>query len=256
MGSKVLVEIREAVQWITMNRPERRNALDIETTDAVREAVVKGANNPAVRIQVLTGAGGAFSAGADLKANAEVQGQEDLIEGYYNPMIRAVRRSPKPVIAAIDGAATGIAGSLALASDIRLATERARIAFLFVKRGLGLDGGASWLLPRFVGMRAYEIGLTGEMIEAREAERLGLVNRLYPVEGFLEAVQKYAVALAANAPVAMAKVKRSITDALTSGLDETLEAERLHQQDLFRTEDFAEGVAAFLQKRQPVYKGR
>jgi 2-(1,2-epoxy-1,2-dihydrophenyl)acetyl-CoA isomerase len=256
MGSKVLVEIREAVQWITVNRPERRNALDIETTDAIREAVVKGGRNPTVRVQVITGAGGAFSAGADLKANAEVRGEQDLIEHFYNPMIRAVRRSRKPVVAAVDGVATGIGGSLALACDIRLASERARFAFLFVKRGLGLDGGASWFLPRLVGLRAYEIGLAGEMIDAREAERIGLVNRVLPEEGFAEAVQKYAVGLAANAPVAMAKIKQSITDALGAGLDDTLEAERLHQQDLFRTEDFAEGVAAFLAKREPVYKGR
>lgn len=256
MSSSVLVESRDAVQWVTINRPERRNALDRDTMMGLREAIVKGGHNPAVRVMVLTGAGGAFSAGADLKANAEVRGDEDMIEGYYNPTIRAIRHARKPVIAAIDGVAAGYGCSLTLACDIRLVTERARLSLIFVKVGLGLDGGASFFLPRLVGLRAYELGLSGEMIEAREAERIGLVNRVYPVEGFAAEVQKYAARLAAQAPVAMAKIKQSIADGLTQSLDQVLEAERYHQQDLFRTEDFNEGVLAFIEKRPAVYKGK
>ena len=252
----VKTEMRGMVEWVTIDRPERRNALDRATMIALKEAIVKGGNNPTVRVIVLTGAGGAFSAGADLKANAEVRGSEDLIEGYYNPAIRAVRRARKPVIAAIDGVATGYGCSLALACDIRLATERARLSLIFVKVGLSLDGGASFFLPRLVGLRAYELALTGDMIEAAEAERVGLVNHVYPVDGFDDAVQRFAERLATQAPVAMAKIKQSIEGALTSGLDEALEAERSHQQDLFRTEDFNEGVAAFVEKRPPVYKGK
>jgi 2-(1,2-epoxy-1,2-dihydrophenyl)acetyl-CoA isomerase len=160
------------------------------------------------------------------------------------------------VIAAVDGVAVGYGCSLALACDIRLASERARLSLIFVKVGLGLDGGASYFLPRLVGLRAYELGLTGDMVEAGEAERIGLVNRVYPAEGFADRVQVYALKLAAQAPIAMGRIKQSIDRALDLGLDEVLENERYHQQDIFRTEDFKEGVAAFLEKRAAVYKGR
>ncbi|MGH7898302.1 MAG: enoyl-CoA hydratase/isomerase family protein [Candidatus Binatia bacterium] len=256
MAAKLEVETRDQVQWLTLNRPERRNALDRETMSLLREAIVKGGNNPTVHVMVLGGAGGAFSAGADLKANSEVQGQEDLIEAFYNPVIRAIRRARKPVIAAVDGVATGYGCSLALACDIRLASERARLSLIFVKVGLGLDGGASYFLPRLCGLRAYELGLTGDMIEAVEAERIGLVNHVYPVEGFAGRVEEYALRLAKQAPIAMAKIKESIDRGLDTGLDEVLEAERLHQQDIFRTEDFIEGVQAFMQKRPASFKGR
>jgi len=256
MAAKLLVEIRDRVQWLTLNRAERRNALDREVMSDLKDALVRCGHDEAVRVIVITGAGGAFSAGADLKANAEVHGKEDLIERYYNPVIRAIRHADKPVIAAIDGVAAGYGCSLALACDIRLASERARLSLIFVKVGLGLDGGASYFLPRLAGLRAYELALTGDMVEAERAERIGLVNHVFAVEGFDERVQGYAVRLAAQAPIAMSRIKRSIDRALDAGLDEVLESERFHQQDIFRTEDFTEGVSAFLEKRAAVYKGR
>lgn len=256
MAAKLLVEIRDRVQWLTLNRAERRNALDREVMSDLKDALVHCGHDEAVRVIVITGAGGAFSAGADLKANAEVHGKEDLIERYYNPVIRAIRHADKPVIAAIDGVAAGYGCSLALACDIRLASERARLSLIFVKVGLGLDGGASYFLPRLAGLRAYELALTGDMVEAERAERIGLVNHVFAVEGFDERVQSYAVRLAAQAPIAMSRIKRSIDRALDTGLDEVLESERFHQQDIFRTEDFTEGVSAFLEKRAAVYKGR
>jgi len=256
MAAKLLVEIRDRVQWLTLNRAERRNALDREVMSDLKDALVHCGHDEAVRVIVITGAGGAFSAGADLKANAEVRGKEDLIERYYNPVIRAIRHAEKPVIAAIDGVAAGYGCSLALACDIRLASERARLSLIFVKVGLGLDGGASYFLPRLAGLRAYELALTGDMVEAERAERIGLVNHVFAVEGFDERVQSYAVRLAAQAPIAMSRIKRSIDRALDTGLDEVLESERFHQQDIFRTEDFTEGVSAFLEKRAAVYKGR
>jgi 2-(1,2-epoxy-1,2-dihydrophenyl)acetyl-CoA isomerase len=256
MGSTLLVETRDQVQWLTLNRPERRNALDREIMTALREAIVKAGGDSAVRVLVVAGAGGAFSAGADLKANREVPAQEDVLEVYYNPVIRAIRHARKPVIAAVDGVAAGYGCSLALACDIRLVSQRARLSVIFIKVGLGLDGGASYFLPRLVGLRAYELALTGGMVEAAEAERIGLVNHVFPVDGFAERVQSYAAGLAGQAPIAMGKIKQSIDRALDAGLDEVLESERHHQQEVLRTEDFNEGVRAFLEKRAAVYKGR
>jgi 2-(1,2-epoxy-1,2-dihydrophenyl)acetyl-CoA isomerase len=256
MDSKLLVENRDQVRWLKLNRPERRNALDRDVMSELRDAVIHAGHDSAVRVIVLTGIGGAFSAGADLKANTEIHGREDLIERYYNPVIRAIRHADKPVIAAVDGVAAGYGCSLALACDVRLASERAKLSLIFVKVGLGLDGGASYFLPRLAGLRAYELALTGDMIDAERAERIGLVNHVYPVAGFDDAVQGFASRLAEQAPVAMARIKRSIDRALDAGLDEVLENERFHQLDIFRTDDFAEGVRAFLEKRPAVYKGR
>ena len=256
MGSTLRVETRDQVRWLTLNRPERRNALDREIMTDLRKAVVEGGADPSARVLVVAGAGGAFSAGADLKANRDVPAQEDVLEVYYNPVIRAIRHAKKPVIAAVDGVATGYGCSLALACDVRLASQRARMSLIFVKIGLGLDGGASYFLPRLVGSRAYELALTGDMVEAAEAERIGLVNHVYPVEEFAERVQTYATRLAGQAPLAMANIKQSIDRGLDSGLDEVLEAERYLQQEVLRSEDFSEGVRAFLEKRTAVYKGR
>jgi 2-(1,2-epoxy-1,2-dihydrophenyl)acetyl-CoA isomerase len=253
---KLTVEERNAVAWITLDRPECRNALDPEIMALLLDALVRAGGNPDVRVIVIGGAGGAFSAGADLKADAVANPKGDLLELYFNPVIRAIRRARKPVIAAIDGVATGYGCSLALACDIRLASERARLSLIFVKVGLGLDGGASYFLPRLVGLRAYEIGLTGDLIDAAEAERIGLVNHVYSADAFAGRVEALATKLAAQAPIAMATIKQSIDRALDSGLDEVLENERFHQRDLFRTEDFVEGVQAFVQKRSAAYKGR
>jgi 2-(1,2-epoxy-1,2-dihydrophenyl)acetyl-CoA isomerase len=256
MGSTLLVETRDQVQWLTLNRTERRNALDREIMTDLRKAIVKSSGDPAVRVLVVAGAGGAFSAGADLKATSEVPTAEDVLEVYYNPVIRAIRRAKKPVIAAVDGVAAGYGCSLALACDVRLASQRARFSLAFVKIGLGLDGGASYFLPRLAGPRAYELALTGEMIEAADAERIGMVNHVYAVEAFAGSVQSYATRLASQAPLAMANIKQSIDRGLDSGLDEVLETERALQQELLRSEDFSEGVRAFLEKRTAVYKGR
>jgi len=207
---------------------------------------------------VLTGAGAAFSSGADLRAGRENQSatNEDVLEGGFNAAIRAVWNLPKPVIAAVSGAAAGFGCSLALAADIRLASSAARFALLFVKRGLTVDGGASYFLPRLAGLRGVEMALSGDLISADEAFRLGLANGVITQEEFRPQVAEYAERLAKNAPLALAAIKTSIHRALGSGLDEVLTYEMDEQRRMSRTQDFREGVAAFLEKREPVYKGK
>ena len=246
------------MRWITINRPERHNALDRETIFALRDAVTACAQDEESRVVVLTGAGGAFSSGADLRTGREPQSKadEDVLVAGFNAAIRAVWNLPKPVIAAVGGAAAGFGCSLALVADIRLASSTARFSLIFVKRGLTLDGGASYFLPRLAGLRGIEMALTGEIVNAEEALRLGLVNRVIPQEEFRSQVTEYAERLARNAPLALTAIKASIHRALESSLDEVLTYEMDEQRRMSRSEDFREGVAAFLEKREPVYKGR
>jgi len=253
-----LSERQARVRWITINRPERHNALDRETIFALKDAVSESADDEESRVVVLTGAGRAFSSGADLRAGRESQSatSEDVLEAGFNAAIRAVWNLPKPVIAAVGGAAAGFGCSLALAADIRLASSAARFSLIFVQRGLTLDGGASYFLPRLAGLRGMEMALTGELVTAEEALRLGLVNRVVPPEEFRSQVADYAERLAKNAPLALAAIKASIHRALGISLDEVLTYEMAEQRRMGRTEDFREGVAAFLEKREPVYKGR
>ena len=251
-------ERQARVRWVTINRPERHNALDRETIFALRDALAESAGDEESRVVVLAGAGAAFSSGADLRAGRESQSaaNEDVLEEGFNATIRAVWNLPKPVIAAVGGAAAGFGCSLALAADIRLASSAARFSLIFVKRGLTVDGGASYFLPRLAGLRGVEMALTGDLISADEAFRLGLVNRVIPQEEFRTQVAESAERLAKNAPLALAAIKTSIHRALGSSLDEVLTYEMDEQRRMSRTQDFREGVAAFLEKREPVYKGK
>ena len=251
-------ERQARVRWVTINRPERHNALDRETIFALRDALAESAGDEESRVVVLAGAGAAFSSGADLRTGRESQSaaNEDVLEEGFNATIRAVWNLPKPVIAAVGGAAAGFGCSLALAADIRLASSAARFSLIFVKRGLTVDGGASYFLPRLAGLRGVEMALTGDLISADEAFRLGLVNRVIPQEEFRTQVAESAERLAKNAPLALAAIKTSMHRALGSSLDEVLTYEMDEQRRMSRTQDFREGVAAFLEKREPVYKGK
>lgn len=258
MSGVVLSERHARVRWITINRPERQNALDHETIYALRDLVAESAQEEETRVVVLTGAGGAFSSGADLRAGREGRAStgEDVLEVGFNATIRAVWNLPKPVIAAVNGVAAGFGCSLALAADIRLASSAARFSLIFVRRGLTLDGGASYFLPRLAGLRGMEMALTGALIKVEEAYRLGLVNHVFPQEEFRAQVAEYAERLALNAPLALAAIKASIHHALGNSLDQVLTYEMAEQRRMSHTEDFREGVAAFLEKREPVYKGK
>jgi 2-(1,2-epoxy-1,2-dihydrophenyl)acetyl-CoA isomerase len=255
----VLTTDEGRVRWITLNRPETRNALTTAVNDAVRLAI-EGAPAAGARVVVLSGAGGAFSSGLDLKVAAEEGMDPETIESrmraHFHGLIRAVRACPLPTIAVVDGPAAGFGCDLALACDLRLVSDRARFGEIFVKRGLMPDGGGTWTLPRLVGLgRALEMMLTGELVDAAEAHRIGLANRVFPAAQLEPAAWDFARTLAAGPPLVHRAVKAAVEAASHSTLDEALEGEVRGQLKLLASADFQEGIVAFLEKRSPAFTG-
>lgn len=246
------------VRWITIHRPQSRNGLTVALNAALIEAVSAAGRDPAVRVIVLTGKGGAFSSGLDFRA-AMAAGLTDLgdsLERYFHGLIRALRAVPQPVIALVDGPAAGFGCDLALACDLRVGTSRASFGEIFVKRGLMPDGGATFLLPRLIGLgRALHLLLTGATIDAEEALSYGLVTKLVEIERGTDETLALAERLAAGPPRALAAIKQAVYGALDGGLEEALATEKRGQLELLRSRDFQEGVAAFLQKREPRFTG-
>lgn len=257
----VISEVRDAVKWIRFNRPEVRNAITLESAD-LAAAAVRSAPQDGARVIVLTGSGGSFSAGADLKALGDNVGQignvTQLLRDHYHKLLLGIAESPLPVIAAVDGPAAGIGQDIALSTDLRLASERAFFAQNFVNIGLMPDGGGTFTLPRLVGtVRAMEMAMTGLRVPAQQALEWGMLNYVYPVDHFEDRVHEFAVALAQKAPLALAHIKRAIRSASEgTTYAAALDREAVMQQDLITSQDFAEGVLAFLTKRPPNFSGR
>ena len=257
----VVTEMKGAVKWIWFNRPEVKNALTPDVADQMRVEVEKSPSEGA-RVVVLGGKGGAFCSGADLKAVAPRLGEQvsvkDILLNHYHPLVLAMTRLPLPVIAAVDGAAAGIGCDIALAADIRLVSERAFFAEIFVNINLMPDGGGSFTLSRLVGTgRALEMAMTGCRVTAEEAERWGLANRHFPTDSFDNSVQEFAAHLAAKAPLSIAQSKAAIRGNQNPvTFEEALHQEAVKQQELFQTQDFGEGVMAFLEKRKANFQGK
>jgi len=255
----VLTKDEARVRWITLNRPESRNALTTRVNDTVR-AAVESAPAAGVRVLVLTGAGGAFSSGLDLRLAAEEGMNPEHIEArmrtHFHGLIRAIRGCPLPSVAVVDGPAAGFGCDLALACDLRLVSDRARFGEIFVKRGLMPDGGGTWMLPRLIGLgRALEMMLTGDLVDAAEAHRIGLANRVFPTAQLESAAWDFARTLAAGPPLVHRAVKAAVEAASHGNLDQALEGEVRGQLKLLASADFQEGVAAFLEKRPPAFRG-
>jgi enoyl-CoA hydratase/carnithine racemase len=257
--SELIVRGEGSVRWISLNRPASRNGLTIPFNRAIMAALDDAAATASVRAVVLTGENGVFCSGLDLRSAGEgmnIDTAGETLDRYFHGLIRAVRSLDKPVIALVDGAAAGFGCDLALACDIRLGTPRARFGEVFVKRGLMPDGGGSFHLPRIVGLgRALEMLYTGDFVDADEAHRIGLLNRIFPVETAAADALAYAQRIAAGPPLVHARVKRAAYGALDSTLDEALSVERTGQVELLKSKDFFEGVSAFMEKRPPVFKG-
>jgi 2-(1,2-epoxy-1,2-dihydrophenyl)acetyl-CoA isomerase len=210
-----------------------------------------------VRVVVVTGEGRAFCAGADVREFGSREGDIGSLGQDYEALLSRLRTMPKPTIAAMNGVAAGIGASLALVCDLRYAVPEAAFVEAFVKIGLTVDGGATWLLPRLVGTaKALEMFYTGDPLGAEEALRLGVVNRVVEPEALESTVREVAERLAAGPTVALGAIKRSVNHAASSTLEEAMEFEFLLQRAQMRTDDFKEGVSAFLEKRSPRFGGR
>ena len=251
-------EVDEGVATITLDRPDARNALDATLKRELLAAVRAAGRDRVVRVVVLTGAGSAFCAGQDLRETT-VPGAPPLstvLRETYNPLILAMRRLDKPIVAAVNGVAAGAGMALALACDLRIAANTASFVLAFGRVGLVPDSGTTWFLPRLVGpARAAELALVGDPLSAADAERWGLVNRVVPAADLPAEARALALRLAAGAPRAMALTKRALNRSLEVGLEGQLEDEAALQGIAGRTTDHREGVAAFLAKRPPRFTG-
>src|SRR5438094_9470536 len=252
----VTVENQGGIGWIRFNRPEKMNAIGALTRKQLAESIKQAERDDAVRVVVLTGSGRAFSSGADVPGMVQGAGTRtpeevgNVLRNEYMPMLMRLRTMPKPVIAAMNGPAVGIGASYALACDIRIATPEAYILEAFINIGLAPDGGVSWLLPRLAGTGvAYEMFFTGKPLPAVDAHRLGVINRVVPQERFEEEVRELATQLAAQPRQALAAAKRAVNHALESSYEEALEFESYLQEAQAGSQEFVDGVQAFLARR-------
>src|ERR671915_351188 len=247
---------------ITLNRPDVMNAWDKQLGTDLLAAVREAAADDSVRAVVITGAGRAFSSGADLRAGFDPtpEGHPDVqtaLSERYHPIIRGLREIPKPVLAAVNGPAVGIGCSLALACDLIVARESAYFLLAFVNIGLVPDGGSSVIVPERVGLaRAAEMAMLGERLGARQALEWGLINRVVADDEFEGAVDELAARLAAGPTRAYAGIKRQLNAWLFARMDDQLDLEASIQQQSAASGDFQEGVRAFLEKRPAAFEGR
>jgi 2-(1,2-epoxy-1,2-dihydrophenyl)acetyl-CoA isomerase len=257
----VQCRIIDGVGWMTLNRPAQLNAWIRQLGDDMLEALRGFQSDPAVRAIVITGAGRAFSSGADLKNEETIRpdGTVDVLTPLresYNPVLLTVRTMPKPVIAAVNGPAAGIGCSLALACDLVVASQSAYFLLAFVNIGLGLDGGASQSLVERVGQaRAFEMAFLGERVPSGQALEWGIVNQVVADEELESTVTELAARLAAGPPRSYATIKRTINARAYAGFAELLDLEAELQQRQTETKDFQEGVTAFAEKRPAKFTG-
>ena len=249
-------EVSDLVATITIDRPEKRNAMTFallrEFTDAVRRA----GDDPAARVVVITGTGGSFCAGTDL-SDLEQTPNEDRLS-VERPSVWPIVACPKPVVAAVDGAAAGMGADFATQCDVRIASSRAHFAWLFVRRGLVADTGAgTYLLPRLIGpTAALRLLYSGEFISASEALDLGFVSQVVPPEELADAAEAEARRFLAGSPMAIARTKQLVYSGLAASVEDHLARTATALAECFRSQDHREGVAAFMERRDPNFTGQ
>jgi 2-(1,2-epoxy-1,2-dihydrophenyl)acetyl-CoA isomerase len=254
----IIYEKVNAVATITLNRPQSLNAFVPQMNQEVLEALKEGERDKEVRCLMITGAGRAFCAGQDLKGRTpEQKGSLGAsLREKYNPMIRQIRQMEKIVIAAVNGVAAGAGCNLALACDLRVASDEAKFVQSFVRVGLAPDSGGSFILPRLVGVsKAMELLLLGDTVDAKEAQRIGLVARVFAAAEFAASAKALAEQVA-RAPRGIGLIKRAVNHANLPNLETDLDYEAHLQEIAGRSSDYDEGVKAFLEKRSPVFTGK
>jgi 2-(1,2-epoxy-1,2-dihydrophenyl)acetyl-CoA isomerase len=259
----VLYDVTNGVATITMNRPEGLNAVNAQLGDELAKAISDAASDRNVRCAVLTGAGRGFCAGADLNQFEEAYQQGivppmgEVLKHRYNPLALGLYRMEKPTVAAVNGVAAGMGASLALACDFRIASEHAKFFQAFIKIGVIPDSGATFFLPRLVGIaKAKELAMLGPMVKADEALRIGLVTEVVKADEFPARVKEFAEMLASGPTKAYALTKQALHIGAESELEDALGLEADLQQQIAQTADHMEGVKAFLEKRGPKFQGK
>lgn len=257
--SSVLYEKTGNVANITLNRPDVFNAFNDEQSFELQDALKQAARDEEVRVLVLTGAGKAFCSGQDLKAIAGSKNRSlsDSLYKRYNPIIKAMREMPKPIICRLNGVAAGAGASLALACDFIIASENASLIEVFVNVGLVPDSGSSYFLPRAVSpAKAFEMCTMASKITAQQALEMGMINRVVSAEQLDEEVSSVASYYAGAPTLAIGMIKKMLNKATYSDLDTMLQYEAYCQEIAGRSEDYKEGVAAFNEKRKAAFKGK
>ncbi|CAJ94651.1 Enoyl-CoA hydratase/carnithine racemase [Cupriavidus necator] len=259
MTASVLYQASEGVATLTLNRPDVLNAMNGDLMRELREGVERAAGDAGVRAVLITGAGRGFCAGADLAARGKdgISDSGTLLRERYHPIIMALRQMPKPVVTAVNGVAAGAGMSLALAGDVVLAARSASFLQAFSKIGLVPDAGSTYFVPRYAGeMRARALAILAEKIDAEEAQRIGLVWKVHADDALQDEAGKLARHLATMPTMAYGMIKEALNQSFDNDLAAQLEVEATLQSRASRSDDCKEGVAAFMEKRKPQFKGR
>jgi len=258
----ILFSKEEGIGTLTLNRPDSLNALGGNMRQEILAALEGAVADDEIRVIVITGAGKGFCAGGDVKEFVSGTSQTETRLPFdqrptRDKIVLLLQATGKPVIASVNGVAAGGGCNLALACDLRIASDRARFGEVFVRRGIHPDWGGIWFLPRIVGYaKAAELIFSGEVIDASEALRIGLVNQVVPHEELATATRQFALTLAKNAPIPIALAKKCLQQFSRLDLGQALDHERFAQEICQRTEDWAEGTRSFVEKRPPVFKGK
>lgn len=258
--SAIQFEINDGIASITLNRPKAYNSVNKELAHGFQSALDQCANNSSVRAVVITGEGKAFCAGQDLvevTTPETMPGFKALLEEHYAPIILKIRNLEKPVVAAVNGVAAGAGANIALACDIVVASEKASFIQAFSGIGLIPDSAGTYFLPRLVGFqKAVAISMLGDKISAKEAEKMGMIYKAFPVEDFAQSVEGLTKRLASMPTKGLALTKKAFSTSLNNSLEDQIAVENAAQITASETEDYSEGVQAFLEKRKPQFKGR